>query len=206
MTRSFVALSLILMAYGCTVGPDFKRPVVPVPNHWSETAKDNHKGLPLAEQWWKTFNDPILNQLITDAVAANLDLKQALVRVKEARAQRWITITTGLPGITGKSNVSRRFNNTTATSQAGGSPSSGGSFGIGNQVINIFQSGFDAQWELDFFGGIRRAVEAADATVDSEIESSRNVLVSLLGEVASNYIELRANQQLIAITRENLNS
>ena len=206
MTRSFAALSLILLASGCTVGPDFKRPEVPVPKHWSEAPKDNLKGLPLAEQWWKTFNDPILNQLITDAVAANLDLKQALVRVKEARAQRWITITTGLPGITGKSNVSRRFNNTTATSQAGGAPSSGGSFGIGNQVINIFQSGFDAQWELDFFGGIRRAVEAADATVDSEIESSRNVLVSLLGEVASNYIELRANQQLIAITRENLNS
>ncbi len=66
--------------------------------------------------------------------------------------------------------------------------------------------GFDAQWELDFFGGIRRAVEAADANVDSEIESSRNVLVTLLGEVAGNYIELRANQQLIAITRENLNS
>ena len=206
MTRSFVALLLILLASGCTVGPDFKRPEVPVPKHWSEAPTDNHKELPLAEQWWKTFNDPILNQLITDAVAANLDLKQALVRVKEARAQRWITITTGLPGITGKSNLSRRFNNSTATSQSGGAPSSGGSFGIGNQVINIFQSGFDAQWELDFFGGIRRAVEAADATVDSEIESSRNVLVSLLGEVASNYIELRANQQLIAITRENLNS
>ena len=167
MIRRSLALFLILLAYGCTVGPDFKRPVVPVPKHWSEAPKDNHKGLALAEQWWKTFNDPVLNQLITDAVAANLDLKQALVRVKEARAQRWITITTGLPGITGKSNLSRRFNNSTATSQTGGAPSSGGSFGIGNQVINIFQSGFDAQWELDFFGGIRRAVEAADATVDS---------------------------------------
>ncbi len=66
--------------------------------------------------------------------------------------------------------------------------------------------GFDAQWELDFFGGIRRSVEAADATVDSEVENSRDVLVTLLGEVARNYIELRANQQLVAITRENLYS
>ena len=158
------------------------------------------------DQWWKTFNDPVLNRLITDAIAANLDLKQALVRVKEARAQRWVTIAAGLPSITGKSNVSRRFNNTTTTSQTGGTSSAGGGFGIGNQIINIFQLGFDAQWEVDFFGGERRAIEAADANVDSEIESSRNVLVTLLGEVASNYIELRANQQLIAITRENLNS
>ncbi len=98
------------------------------------------------------------------------------------------------------------FNNSSSTSQAGGASSAGGGFGFGNQLINIFQLGFDAQWELDFFGGERRAIEAADANVDSEMESSRNVLVTLLGEVAGNYIELRANQQLIAITRENLNS
>jgi multidrug efflux system outer membrane protein len=203
MIRCSIVLFLTFLVSGCTVGPDYKPPIVPVPKQWSGAAKDNHKGLPLPaqpDQWWKTFNDPVLNRLITDAIAANLDLKQALARVKEARAQRWVTIATGLPSITGKSNISRRFNNSTATSQAGGG------FGIGNQVINIFQLGFDAQWEVDFFGGVRRAVEAADANVDSEIESSRNVLVTLLGEVAGNYIELRANQQLIAITQENLNS
>jgi multidrug efflux system outer membrane protein len=213
MRRSFV-FSIAMLVYGCTVGPDYKRPVVPVPKQWSEiTKKDKHAGLHLPgsketrpDQWWKTFNDPVLSQLITDAVTANLDLKQALVRVKEARAQRWVTITAGLPSVTGRSNLSRRFNNTTSTSQTAGTSSAGGGFGIGNQIINIFQLGFDAQWELDFFGGERRAIEAADATVGSEIENSRNVLVTLLGEVASNYIDLRANQQLIAITRENLNS
>ena len=216
MIRGSIVLSLIMLMSGCTVGPDYKRPVVPVPKQWSEATKDKHlglqgkhKGLPLparTDQWWHTFNDPVLNRLITDAIAANLDLKQALVRVKDARAQRWVTITAGLPSITGKSNVSRRFNNTSTTSQTGGTSSAGGGFGIGNQLINIFQLGFDAEWELDFFGGVRRAIEAADATVDSEMESSRNVLVTLLGEVAANYIELRSNQQLIAITRENLSS
>ncbi|MDD5321655.1 MAG: efflux transporter outer membrane subunit [Methylococcales bacterium] len=213
MIRRSITLSLIMLMYGCTVGPDYKRPIVPVPKQWSEAAKDKHAGLSLAsskearpDQWWKTFNDPVLNQLITDAIAANLDLKQALARVKEARAQRWVTIAAGLPSVTGRSNVSRRFNNTTSTSQTAGTSSVGGGFGIGNQLINIFQLGFDAQWELDFFGGERRAIEAADATVGSEIENSRVVLVTLLGEVASNYIELRANQQLISITRENLNS
>jgi NodT family efflux transporter outer membrane factor (OMF) lipoprotein len=216
MIRRFIMLSLAMLVSGCTVGPDYKRPIVPVPKQWSEATKDkhagfhgNHKGLPLParpDQWWKTFNDPVLNQLITDAIAANLDLKQALVRVKEARAQRWVTITAGLPSVTGRSNLSRRFNNTTSTSQTGGTSSAGGGFGIGNQLINIFQLGFDAQWELDFFGGERRAIEAADATVGSEIENSRDVLITLLGEVASNYIELRANQQLIAITHDNLYS
>jgi NodT family efflux transporter outer membrane factor (OMF) lipoprotein len=213
MIRRSIALTLSMLVTGCTVGPDYKRPIVPVPKQWSEATKDIHTGLPiprsyeaLPDQWWKTFNDPVLNRLITDAIAANLDLKQALVRIKEARAQRWVTVAAGLPSLTGKSNVSRRFNNTTATSQTGGTSSAGGGFGIGNQVINIFQLGFDAQWELDFFGGERRAIEAADANVDSEIENSRDVLVTLLGEVARNYIELRANQQLIEITRENLNS
>ena len=217
MRRCSIMLILSLLVSGCTVGPDYNPPIVPVPKQWSEAPKGKHKPVPSKDegglpqpvqqdQWWKTFNDPVLNRLITDAIAANPDLKQAIVRVKEARAQRWVTITAGLPSITGKSNVSRRFNNTTATSQAGGTSAAGGGFGIGNQLINIFQMGFDAQWELDFFGGVRRAIEAADANVDSEIESSRNVLVTLLGEVAANYIELRANQQLIAITRENLNS
>ena len=217
MIRRYIVLSLIMLVSGCTVGPDYKRPVVPVPKQWSEAPKGNHKpvlsndegGLPQpvqADQWWKTFNDPILNQLITDAIAANLDLKKALARVKEARAQRWVTIATGLPSITGRNNVNRRLNNTSTTSQTGATSSAGGGFGFGNQIINIFQLGFDAQWEVDFFGGERRAIEAADANVDSEIESSRNVLVTLLGEVASNYIELRVNQQLIAITRENLYS
>ncbi|MEY3288262.1 MAG: hypothetical protein RLZZ419_504 [Pseudomonadota bacterium] len=222
MNRCVIMLPLIFLVWGCTVGPDYRHPVVATPKKWTETIKnqetkteDNHKGLKgshtelhLQDQWWKSFNDPILNQLITDAIAANLDLKQALIRVKDARAQRWITITAGLPSITGKSNVSRRLNNSTSTSQSGGIPatSGGAGAGFGNQIINIFQSGFDAQWELDFFGGERRAIEAADANIDSAIESSRDVMITLLGEVAGNYIQLRTNQQLIAITRENLYS
>lgn len=210
MIRRYILLNLALLVTGCTVGPDYKPPVVPVPKQWSDAPKVKAKEFPQRsqqqDQWWKTFNDPVLDRLISDAVAANLDLKLALERVKEARAQRWITITAGLPSITGKSNINRRYNNTSSTSQSGGSTSVGGGFGVGNQLIDIFQFGFDAQWELDFFGGVRRAIEAADANVDLEIESSRNILVTLLGEVASNYIELRANQQLISITRENLSS
>ena len=203
MMRRAAALCLLLMS-ACTVGPDYKPPVMPVPQQWSEAGTNPHAAA-RPEQWWQSFNDPILNRLIIDAIAANLDVKQALLRVKDARAQRWATIAAGLPGITGQNNVSRRYNNTSSPS-AGSTPSAGGGFGIGNQLINMFQLGLGVQWELDFFGGVRRAIEAADATLDSELENSRNALLILLGDVASHYIELRANQQLIAIARDNLYS
>lgn len=183
MIHSRILLFFTLLASGCTVGPDYKPPIVPVPKQWTDDPRINRAAIPQAQQdqWWKSFNDPVLDRLINDAIAANLDLKQALVRVKEARAQRWITITAGLPTVTGKSTASRRLNNYSSNSQAGGASSAGGGgFGFGNQVINIFQMGFDAQWEMDFFGGIRRGIEAADANVDSEVENSRNVLITLL--------------------------
>jgi NodT family efflux transporter outer membrane factor (OMF) lipoprotein len=202
--RVFTLFAALLLS-GCpAVGPDYKPPEMPVPGQWTETAAVTGPHAEQPDQWWKAFNDPVLDKLISDAIASNLDLKLALERVKDARALRSATIAAGLPSLDARSNVSRRFNNTSSpTSQTGTSPVGGG-FGIGNQYVNIFQMGFDAQWELDFFGGVRRAVEAADATIDVEVENSRDVLVTLLGDVARNYIELRANQRLIAITRENL--
>jgi NodT family efflux transporter outer membrane factor (OMF) lipoprotein len=206
MMRCFIILLITSLLSGCiNVGPDYKAPIVNVPKKWTGTPTIEQKKSLQPEQWWKAFNDPILDQLITDAIAANLDLKQALARVRDARAQRWITITAGLPTVSGASNATRRFNNYSSSSQAG-PQSTGGAFGIGDQIINIFQLGFDSQWEVDIFGGERRAIEAADANIDSEIENSRNVLISLLAEVAGNYIELRTNQQLIAITRNNVSS
>jgi multidrug efflux system outer membrane protein len=205
MIRHPLALFAILLLSGCfAVGPDYEAPKMPVPQQWAETTAATGSQ---PDKWWKTFNDPVLDRLISDAIASNLDLKLALERVKDARALRSATIAAGLPSLTAKSNISRRFNNSSApAAQTGGTGSAIGGVGVGNQLINIFQMGFDAQWELDFFGGVRRAVEAADATIDVEVENSRDVLVTLLGEVARNYIELRANQRLIAITRENLHA
>ncbi|HEY8034505.1 MAG TPA: efflux transporter outer membrane subunit [Methylobacter sp.] len=200
-----LALIVTLLLSGCSaVGPDYERPKIPVPQQWAESTGATGSQ---PDKWWKTFNDPVLDKLISDAIASNLDLKLTLERVKDARALRSATIAAGLPSLDARSTISRRFNNTSSpTAQTGGTSAVGGGFGIGNQFVNIFQMGFDAQWELDFFGGVRRAVEAADATIDVEVENSRDVLVTLLGEVARNYIELRANQRLAAITRENLHA
>lgn len=200
MIRHFIILALVFFVSSCAVGPDYRRPNVAVPKQWHEVtgkAKPN-----LTDKWWRTFNDKELNRLIEEAVNANLDFKIALERIKQARVQRTATFASGLPSLSARANPSRRLNSIVGGVQPGGN--TGGGFGVGNQLINIYQMGFDAQWELDLFGGVRRAIEAADATVESEIENSRDVLVTLLGDVARNYIELRVNQQLTDITRKNL--
>jgi multidrug efflux system outer membrane protein len=191
---------------GCAVGPDYVQPKLPVPQKWSEAPAKNRVA-PLAE-WWKTFNDPLLNRLIAEAIVSNLDLKQAATRIADARAQRHATLAAALPSLDAHSTYSRRRNSfssgTSTGGSGGGAPPVGGGFGAGNQLIDIFQMGFDAQWELDFFGGVQRALEAADATLEAEEDNRRDVLVSLLGEVARNYIEARANQRQMAITQNNL--
>ncbi len=200
MSRLFIAFAIAYFLAGCAVGPDYREPKMAVPKQWS--GADSRAKTAQPDKWWQAFGDKELDRLITEAIAANLDLKLALERVKDARAQRSATIAAGLPSIDAKNTVSRRFNNSSGGQQTGGGV--GGGFGFGSQHINIFQLGFDAQWELDFFGGVRRAVEAADATIDSEVENSRDVLVTLLGDVARNYIELRSNQRQVEITQKNL--
>ncbi|MDD1612663.1 MAG: TolC family protein, partial [Methylococcaceae bacterium] len=205
MNRKLLPCLLGLIT-GCTVGPDYVRPRVPTPAQWSES-----RHLPENPQdyneWWKSFDDPVLNRLIEEAVNTNLDLKQSTERIRIARTQRTVAVAAGLPTLSAHSNASRRLNS--ISSPAGSTGTSGGTFGggafgIGDNLIDIFQSGFDAQWELDLFGGIRRTVEASEANIEAEIENRRSIQVSLLGEVASQYIALRANQQLLAVVRENI--
>ena len=200
MIRRLFFASIIIQISACTVGPDYIHPEMKIPEQWHESKANLKPGVP--DDWWHTFNDNELDRLIKEAISANIDYKIALERIKDARAQRTIAFAAGLPSLSVRSTGSRRFNNTSGATQSGGS-TAGGGFGIGNQIINIFQLGFDAQWELDLFGGIRREVEAADAAIDSEVENSRDILVTLLGDVARNYIELRANQLLLNISHKN---
>ena len=187
MKRLVFTVPLLLNA--CVVGRDYQPPEMPIPQKWSENVATQKT----SEEWWKSFNDKTLDVLMVEATAANLNLKLALSRVKEARILRRETIATGLPSLSGKNVASRRFNN---SSQGVGNP-------IAGQPINIFQLGFDAVWEIDFFGGIQRAIEAADASIAVEVENSNDILLTLQAEVAREYILLRANQQL-ATTHQTL--
>jgi NodT family efflux transporter outer membrane factor (OMF) lipoprotein len=137
------------------------------------------------EQWWTEFDDPILNSLITRAVTSNLDVQSATERIREARASIGIASANLWP--------SANANGSYSYSGTGRSKS-----------VDLWRAGLDAAWELDVFGGVRRSVEAANADFEASIEDRRDVLVTLLGELATDYIALRGQQQQIAIAHENL--
>lgn len=206
MRKNGFLFLLVGVLTSCVVGPDYIPPKLSIPPHWVE-AKGIRSGT-LPTQWWTLFRDPVLDRLISEAIASNLELKQAETRIREARAQRAEAVATGLPSIDGHSSVNRRLNNFGGGPGGGGSSSMGfpigGGPGMENSVIHLFQAGFDAQWELDLFGSVQRAIEVAEATTQAEEENRRDILVTLLGEVARNYLEIAGNQRQITITRANL--
>ncbi|MDA8138178.1 MAG: efflux transporter outer membrane subunit [Desulfobacteraceae bacterium] len=200
--RSKIFTGVILLAallfIGCAVGPDFKRPEPDVPAKYSGTAPTVPAASPAAADealanWWLVFNDATLNSLMQQATAANLNLKLAEARVRQARAARGIAAGGLGPTLDATAGYQRSEANLTTTA------------GTSAQVsADQYQAGFDAGWEIDIFGGQRRALEAADADLLAAVESLHDVLVSLTAEVARNYIQLRAYQQQILITQKNL--
>jgi NodT family efflux transporter outer membrane factor (OMF) lipoprotein len=189
-----------LLAAGCTVGPDYQAPAVTAPAQWSEALAGGETAEATnVEAWWKSFNDPELNSLVERAAQANLDLKIAAARVRGARAQYGIAAADLGPTVDATSSVSRQG---TSTHQ----PVLGSLPIPGNVpfVNNVYQVGFDASWELDVFGGNRRAVEAANADLAATEYNREGAQLTLVAEVARNYVELRGFQQRLAIAQNNI--
>ena len=190
--RSFALL--VAVCGGCaTVGPDYAPPDVATPGEWAGRLEGGLTPTELdprtLSQWWKTLGDPILDSLIERAIAANLDLRTAEAQLRQARAQRAIADGTRFPTIEAGASALRA-----------GSSANAGSGG----TSELYSSSFDSVWELDLFGGRRRAVEAAEADFRVAQEARRDVLVSVLAEVAVNYVELRTFQSRLAVTEQNL--
>lgn len=186
-----LALAAILAA--CSpVGPNYQPPKPVLPSTWSGQQTENAAPAKVEElaHWWTQFNDPLLASLIQRAVAANPDLKGAEARILQARAQYRLTTAAAAPSL----DVSGAYSSNRRSGNVGGSSA--------GTTQDLFQTGFDAGWEIDLFGGVRRAVEAAEAHLAAVEEARRDVLVSLEAEVARNYLELRANQQRLATARE----
>ncbi|MCT2378445.1 efflux transporter outer membrane subunit [Pseudomonas aeruginosa] len=183
----------------CSLGPDFTRPDRPAPGDWSlQAAAGNPSHLaaaPLAAQWWTLFDDAQLNALL-QRVRANLDLRSAAARLQQSRAIRRSLGGDALPSVDASGNYQRQ-----RTTSAGLFDPSGKA-GKGN--YNHALAGFDASWELDFWGRVRRELEAADATVEASENELRDVQVSVLAEAARDYIQLRGEQSRAAIIRDNL--
>jgi NodT family efflux transporter outer membrane factor (OMF) lipoprotein len=195
-TEYLLALLLIFMLHGCfAVGPDYQSPVVSAPDAWASSLR---RGLSATEpeaemlaQWWTTFGDPDLSDLIEHAVAGNVDLQIAQARIREARARRGIAVAGLFPSLdlAGSGTVSRSSENA----------------GSGLQR-ELYRTGFDASWEVDVFGGVRRSIEAAQGDLEASVADYQDVLVSLLAEVALNYVEARTFQTLLQVAEENLNA
>jgi outer membrane protein, multidrug efflux system len=210
MQRPAAGLLLLVGIMGCTVGPNFRMPDMRLPATWSEVPQNGVTTQPLhMAQWWKTFNDPGLDALIERAVQSNLDLRLAQARMRESRALRGVAAADLWPTIdvSGSYARNRRSENVSAAQggPANGSPASGGA-AFGKLEQDLFQSGFDASWEVDLFGGVRRSIEAADADLAASVEDLRDVLVTLLAEVARNYVEVRGFQRRITIAQDNIRS
>jgi NodT family efflux transporter outer membrane factor (OMF) lipoprotein len=187
-----VAVSLAVLA-GCAVGPDYVAPEPDAPAAWHDaagTAVDTAPADPdTLAAWWTTLDDPVLTGLVDRAVRGNQDLRQARGRLRQARAQRGVATADYFPSVTGSAGASRGK----------------GAANLGSgRYANLYTAGFDATWELDLFGGKRRAVEAARADVDAGEADLRDVLVSLLAELATNYVDLRTFQERLAFAQANL--
>jgi NodT family efflux transporter outer membrane factor (OMF) lipoprotein len=172
------------------VGPDYVPPDTQVSTNWNtqlEGSLNTEEMDPnTLARWWTTINDPELSRLIERAKANNLDLRNARARIWEARARRGITIASVYPSldVMGSATRSRSKENKTTSS--------------------LYSAGFDAGWEMDIFGGVRRSVEAVDADLQTVQENLHDVLVSLLAEVALNYIELRTYQARLAVVQASI--
>lgn len=211
MKRSTATALLALLALtACTVGPAYRPPQMATPPAYLETPAPAGPAAEIASapvtastaanaavltHWWVLFKDPLLQDLIHQALAGNPDLQTAASRVREARLQEIVTRSAEYPDISAALNVATVHTN--AGSGSSGSGSSGG-FALPS-ALNLFAAGFDATWEVDLFGGTRRAVEAARANTEAAIWARRDAEVSLSAEVANDYLTLRGLQARIAL-------
>ena len=222
---------LLALLSGCTVGPDFDRPNPSSPATWLHGGQ-NHSAAPVSSvptsdpiqpRWWESFGDPELTRLIERAAHSNLDVRAATARLAQSRAQLRVTGADLYPDLNGNASYTRELqsakgvlglfggsgSSTPATQtnglggRQGGIPS--GSIGA-LPPFDLYQYGFDASWELDLWGRVRRSVENADATEQAQADARNDTLVSTIAEVARDYLQLRGTQERLRITVDNLAS
>jgi NodT family efflux transporter outer membrane factor (OMF) lipoprotein len=195
----FLAL-VLLVCLGLTacvaVGPDYVTPALDVPAAWNQSGlkADGEKQVAEAvdlSRWWRELSDPVLNDLVTDALKANLDLATARAQLREARAQRALAGAQLGPTVDVSTSATRR-----QSSEKSGS----------GATSELYNAGFDADWEVDIFGGLRRGLEAAEADLDAGMEGLRDTQVSIVAEVVLNYVDLRTAERRLTIAEDNIAS
>ena len=196
MNRRLILLSLVLLASGCTVGPNYKRPVVAVPNSYRGAIPEQTSPTQIAslgdQKWWDIFQDEHLRALIRIALQQNYDLRIAASRVLEAQAQLGITRADQFPTLAAGAAI-----NDTRTAQSPFFPG----FEVSTGQVNL-----SAAWELDFWGKFRRATEAARAILLASEWARQEVVSTLVANVGAAYFQLRALDLQLEISKRTLGS
>ncbi len=198
-----IVVSALLVSGCITVGPDFETPESLVADEWLEAADERVKADPAETlAWWKTFDDPILESLIQQAYERNPTLQIAGLRVYESRAILGIAVGALYPQVQqagATAGAVELSENAEPISNLPGPVRDGVDTTLGN-----YRLGFDAAWEVDFWGRFRRTVESADAHMAATIASYDDVLVTLTGEVAAAYVLLRTLEERLAVAEANV--
>jgi len=181
---------------GFKVGPEYCKPVAEVSPDWID-ASDKRVSTDATDgaNWWLVFNDPILNELINESHAQNLTLREAGMRVLEARAQRGIAAGNLFPQ---SQSINAEYSRTLLSRNTANTPAT-----LNRSFDNWATSG-SLIWELDFWGRFRRAIETADADLDASVEDYDDILTCLLAEVATSYVNIRTTQQQLRYATQNI--
>jgi len=185
---------MVALLGGCAVGPNYHAPKTEISPAFTGLGETNVSDGPAAVTWWSGFKDQELDTLVSRALATNQDLRIATARVREARALRSGAIAGAFPVVQGVGGFSK------SVSSADSLP-----FSLSRQQreLELYNVGFDATWELDIFGGVRRSIEAGNAVLAATEAQRQDVLVTLIAEVARNYFELRGHQNTLAVAHRN---
>jgi NodT family efflux transporter outer membrane factor (OMF) lipoprotein len=197
--------ALVLLATGCTplrefvqngfkVGPNYQRPPAPLAPAWIDAQNPRVKSVPADySAWWAVFGDPVLDDLIRAAYAQNVNLRIAGTRVLEARAQRAIAVGNLFPQ---QQTATGSYTHTQVSRNIANVPP--------HPFFDTWATSLNASWELDFWGKIRRSIESADDVVEASVDDYDNVMVSLIGDLATAYVQYRTFQQQLVYAQENV--
>lgn len=184
-------------ANGFKTGPNYCPPGAPVADSWLDDGEEHVVSAPMDySYWWAVFEDPVLDELIDTAYHENLTLKIACQRIMEARAQRGIAVGNLFP-------QHQQMVGSYTRQELSDTAYPFGEFPI-RKHYDDWVAGFDASWELDIWGRVRRGIESADAIVDARVASYDDILVMIQAEVASAYLQLRTSEERLALARKNV--
>lgn len=209
LTLCVLVIPLMLTSCSWKIGPNYTEPVAPIAEEWCSTEDSNIVSAPTdPKEWWKAFNDPVLNALIEEACGQNLSLQAAGLRIIEARTARslqawslapYVGVTSSFSHINLSQNVDPSLN---VITKRGFEAQDLKAVFQGSQ--DIYNTGFDSLWEPDIWGDKRRGIESASASYEAMVAQYDDILISLIGEIAATYVNYRMSEKRIEALLENI--